>query len=104
VSLLDRATREHMVKTTKGLATDVQYYSKNRDVLMNKIQEKKEKYQTVYEQLAGDVTYIKQQVDELKTLTPQVKEVVMNTKEAVVESKDEVMDIVQETKEDITKK
>jgi len=92
------------VKTTKGLATDVQYYSKNRDVLMNKIQEKKEKYQTVYEQLAGDVTYIKQQVDELKTLTPQVKEVVMNTKEAVVESKDEVMDIVQETKEDITKK
>lgn len=104
ISLFDRATRQHMAKTTKDMAAEISYYSKNRDVLMSKIQEKKEKYQSVYEQLAGDASYIKQQVEELKALTPQVKEVVMNTKDAVVESKDEVKDIVQSAKEDITKK
>ncbi len=97
VSMFDRSTRIQVTKKSKNLVSNITFYSKNPDVLKFKIQEKKEKYQMVYEQLAGDASYIKAQVEELKTLTPQVKELVVNTKDTFVESKDEYKAIVSET-------
>lgn len=89
ISLFDRTTRKQVTEKTKSLTADIRFYAKNPDVFTFKVREKKEKYQTVFEQLSGDVSYIKEQVEELKTLTPQVKELVVNTKDAFVESKDE---------------
>lgn len=96
-SMFDRSTREQVTKKSKNLISEVNFYSKNPDILKLKLQEKKEKYQMVYEQLAGDASYVKEQVEELKTLTPQVKDLVVNTKEAFVESKDEYKSIVSES-------
>ena len=96
VSLFDRSTRVQLTKTTKNVASELSFYSKNPDVLKFKLQEKKEKIQTLYEQLAGDASYIKAQVEELKTLTPQVKDLVMDTKDTFTESKDEYKAIVSE--------
>ena len=62
-----------------------------------KLEEKKEKYQSVFEQLSGDASYIKEKVEELRTLTPQVKDLVMDTKDAFAESKDEYKSIVSES-------
>jgi len=97
VSMFDRSTREHVRKRSKDLTFEINFYSKNPDVLKGKLQEKSEKYKTLYEQLAGDVSYIKSQVEELKILTPQVKELVKDTKDAFVESKDEYKAIVSES-------
>lgn len=97
VSMFDRSTRKHIVKKSTNCITEMKYYSKNPDVLKWKLEEKKEKYKSVFEQLSGDASYIKAQVAELKTLTPQVKDLVMDTKDAFVESKDEYKSIVSET-------
>ena len=97
VSMFDRSTRKHIVKKSNNFITGMKYYVKNPDVLKWKLEEKKEKYKSVFEQLSGDASYIKAQVEELKTLTPQVKGLVMDTKDAFVESKDEYKAIVKET-------
>ena len=98
VSMFDRSTRRQVsVKITEVWRKEIRFYSRNQDILRWKLQEKKEKYQSVYEQLAGDVTYIKKQIEELKALTPQVKELVVDTKDAFVESKDEYKSIASET-------
>ncbi len=99
VSFFDRHTREQVSRKSNAILSEIGFYSKNPDILKWKLREKKEKYQSVYDQLTEDVTYIKQQVEELKTLTPQVKELVVNTKDAFVESKDEYKSIVNETAE-----
>jgi TRAP-type mannitol/chloroaromatic compound transport system substrate-binding protein len=97
VSMFDRSTRRQVSERSRGLAKEIRFYSRNQDILRWKLQEKKEKYQSVYEQLAGDVTYIKKQIEELKALTPQVKELVVDTKDAFVESKDEYKSIASDT-------
>ena len=97
VSMFDRSTRKHIVKKSNNCITGMKYYVKNPDVLKWKLEEKKAKYKSVFEQLSGDASYIKAQVAELKTLTPQVKGLVMDTKDAFVESKDEYKAIVSET-------
>ncbi|WP_318616483.1 YtxH domain-containing protein [Sporosarcina sp. YIM B06819] len=98
-SMFDRSTREQVTIKSKGLVSEIAFYSKNPDILKFKVQEKTDKYQSLYEQLAGDAAYIKAQVEELKTLTPQVKELVMDTKETFIESKDEYKAIVNEAQE-----
>lgn len=97
VSMFDRSTRKDIVKKSTKCITEMKYYAKNPDVLKWKLEEKKGKYLSVFEQLSDDATYIKAQVQELKTLTPQVKGLVMDTKDAFVESKDEYKSIVSET-------
>ena len=98
-SMFDRATREQVTKTSKGFAWKIRLYSKNPAVFKYKLQEKTEKCQTLYNQLAGDVSYVKARVEELKLLTPQVKELVIDTKETFIESKDEYKAIVNEATE-----
>lgn len=97
VSMFDRSTRNQVVKKSNNCITEMKFYAKNPDVLKWKLEDKKEKYQSVFKQLSGDASYIKEQVEELKTLTPQVKDLVMDTKDAFVESKDEYKSIVSET-------
>ena len=98
-SMFDRTTREQVTKKSKGFASEIRLYSKNPDIFKYKLQEKNEKCQTLYNQLAGDVSYIKARVEELKLLTPQVKELVIDTKETFIESKDEYKAIVNEATE-----
>lgn len=96
VSMFDRSTRNQVVRKSNYLMSQMKFYSKNTDVLKLKLKEQQEKYQSVFEQLSGDITYIKEQVEELKTLTPQVKDLVMDTKDAFVESKEEIKSLVSE--------
>jgi adenylosuccinate synthase len=81
---------------SRSFMYDVRYYSKNPDVVKLKLQEKSEKYQSIYEQVASDATYFKGKMDELKELSPQVKELVVDTKEAFTEAKDDYKAMVSE--------
>lgn len=97
VSMFDRSTRKHIAKKSTNCITEVKYYAKNPDVFKWKLEEKKDTYKSVFDQLSGDLSYIKAQVEELKSLTPQVKGLVMETKDTFVESKDEYKSIISET-------
>ena len=94
ISLLDRATREDVKFRLKTVSYDVRYYSKNREELKLKLQEKADKLQTVYNQFTQDAQYITDKVEEIKELTPQVKTLVTDTKDAFVHSKEEYKTIV----------
>ncbi len=100
LSLLDRATREDVKYKLKNVSYDVKYYSKNREDLKLKIQEKADKLQTVYNQFMQDAQYITGKVEELKTLSPQVKTLVTDTKDAFVQSKEEYKTIVKNEEDD----
>lgn len=102
--MFDRSTRYQVMRKSSAMIEQAGYYSKNPDILKQKLQQQKEKYVSIYEQFSGDATYIKHQVEELKTLTPQVKDLVVSTKEAFVDSKEEYKEIVNDTKEDIDAK
>ena len=94
ISLFDRATREDVKFRLKTVSYDVRYYSKNREELKLKLQEKADKLQTVYNQFTQDAQYITEKVEEIKELTPQVKTLVTDTKDAFVHSKEEYKTIV----------
>ena len=49
-------TREQVTYKSKSFISDIRYYSRNPDVVKSKIQEKAEKYQSIYEQVANDAT------------------------------------------------
>ena len=96
VSLCDRSTRKQVITKSRGLVSNIRFYTSHPDVLKSKVQEKTEKYQSIYEQFSSDATYLKGKVDELKQLSPQVKEMVIDTKDAFSDSKDEYKAIVNE--------
>lgn len=96
VSMLDRATRQHVTTTARVSYEKALYYKENPDIVKNEFQEKKDKVQTLIDQVKGDVGYIKSQVDEIKTLTPQVKEMFADTKEAIADSKSEYEGIIED--------
>ncbi|REB05306.1 YtxH domain-containing protein [Sporosarcina sp. BI001-red] len=95
-ALLDRSTRTTVVGTSKKAANEITFYAKNPESLKQKLVDQKDKFQAAYEQLSGDVSYIKEQVEELKALTPQVKEFVTDTKETFVDSKEEYETIMKD--------
>ena len=97
VSLCDRSTREQVFTKSKGIVSNIRFYTSHPDVLKSKVQEKTEKYQSMYEQFSSDATYLKEKVDELKQLSPQVKEMVVDTKDTFSDSKDEYKAIVNES-------
>jgi hypothetical protein len=92
--LFNRATREDVKFRLKTVSYDVRYYSKNREDLKLKLQEKADKLQTVYNQFTQDAQYITDKVEEIKELSPQVKTLVTDTKDAFVHSKEEYKTIV----------
>lgn len=94
LSLLDRVTREDVKYKLRTVSSDVKYYSKNREDLKMKLQEKADQIHTVYNQFSQDAQYLSDKVEELKTLTPQVKTLVTDTKDAFVHSKEEYKTIV----------
>ncbi|WP_210471587.1 YtxH domain-containing protein [Sporosarcina sp. 6E9] len=96
ISLCDRTTRDDIMNKSRNFVYDVRYYSKNPEAVKFKLQEKSEKYQSIYEQVASDATYFKAKMDELKALSPQVKELVVDTKEAFTEAKDDYKAMVSE--------
>ncbi|EPD50193.1 YtxH domain-containing protein [Paenisporosarcina sp. FSL H8-0542] len=102
ISLFDRATREEVKYKLKTVSSDVKYYSKNRDDLIMKLQEKAEVLQTVYTQISQDAKYLSGKVEEMKILTPQVKTLVTDTKEAFEHSKEEYKTIVKDDEDEFT--
>jgi len=96
-SMSDRSTREKLVKRIKYMKSEVEFYSKNRDVLKIKFEEKKDKIQSVVGQFTEDATYVKEKVDELKLLTPQVKDLVSETRDTFTDSKGEYKAIVNDS-------
>jgi len=97
ISMFDRSTREQLMGKSKSVASDISFYTKNPEILKLRAKEKTDQVQSLYEQFSGDALYLKEKVDELKTLTPQVKELVSDTKEAFTEAKDEYKSIVSES-------
>ena len=97
LSLFDRGTRDQMKRRSKGFASDITFYTKNPTILKLKTKEKGDKLQSIYEQLSGDVLYIKEKVEELKLLSPQVKGLVTETRDAFTDAKDEYQSIVSES-------
>jgi len=97
ISMFDRSTREQMMGKSKSVASEISFYTKNPEILKLKAKEKTDQVQSLYEQFSGDALYLKEKVDELKTLTPQVKELVNDTKDAFTEAKDEYKSIVSES-------
>ena len=97
VSLFDRTTREQVISKSKTIIEGVRFYSKNPDVLKTRIQEKTDKYRSMYEQFTEDATFIKEKVGEIKELSPQVKDLVNEAKDAFVETKDEYKSIMNES-------
>lgn len=100
ISLCDKYTREQVLSKSKIFVRDIRFYLNNPVVLKSKVQEKTEKYKSIYEQFSSDASYIKEKVNELKELSPQVKELVVDTKDAFSESKDEYKSIVNENSTD----
>lgn len=96
-SMLDTTTRNHVIGKSKRTISALQYYGKNRDELKLKVQAEKEKYESMFQRLSEDATYLKEKVDEFKDLTPQVKELVSDAKEAFVESKEDFQSIIAES-------
>lgn len=93
-SLLDTSTREQMIGKSKKTLQMVQYYAKNKDDLKQKIEAQKEKYETLYENVSENATYIIEKVGDIKQLVPQVKELATDAKEAFDETKDDYQEIV----------
>lgn len=94
LTMLDKKTRDAVVKKTKYVGNQIQYYSKNRQELKTTIEEQINKWKSFYEQFASDANYISQKVNEVKEITPQVKTLLTDTKEAFVQSKEEYKSIV----------
>lgn len=96
-AMIDRSTRNTVVDNSKKASNAISYYAKNQNELKQKLVDQKDKFQAAYEQLSGDVSYIKEQVEELKALTPQVKELVTDTKDTFADSKEEYQTIIKES-------
>ncbi|OMC83773.1 hypothetical protein BK128_17660 [Viridibacillus sp. FSL H7-0596] len=86
ISMLDRSTRESTCRKAKSISSDVKYYAKNRDEFVEKVQNKVEKYQTLYDSFSTEKDYLMEKVDEIRTYTPQVKNLLADTKNAFVSS------------------
>lgn len=80
VSLMDKQVRGNVNKKLNELFEDASFYAKNPSILKSDIMNKKKKYEAVYQQIKDDTQFIKEQIEELKSLTPQVLQVVEETK------------------------
>ncbi|WP_342598999.1 YtxH domain-containing protein [Psychrobacillus sp. FSL H8-0483] len=94
LTMFDRKTRDSVMNKTRYVRNEIQYYSKNKEELKTTIEEQITKWKSVYEQLASDVNYISQKVNEAKEITPQVKNLVTETKDTFAHSKEEYKSIV----------
>ncbi|MEK4487154.1 YtxH domain-containing protein [Psychrobacillus sp. FSL H8-0484] len=94
LTMFDRKTRDSVMNKTRYVRNEIQYYSKNREELKTTIEEQITKWKSVYDQLASDVSYISQKVNEAKEITPQVKNLVTETKDTFAHSKEEYKSIV----------
>ncbi|GGG32158.1 hypothetical protein GCM10007425_28510 [Lysinibacillus alkalisoli] len=89
VSMLDRATREHTVATTKKVASTVSYYASNRDELQEKIAEKIEQAQGFYGGASDTVQSLLGQVDGLKGMPETLQSMISDTKSAFEKQNEE---------------
>ncbi|MDZ5473533.1 YtxH domain-containing protein [Bacillus sp. 31A1R] len=82
VALLDRETRQAVVENCKKTSSDVSYYIKNPNEMVEQVRETTQKIKTTFEQVSEDVSFIAEKVDELREVTPAVAGIVKETKEA----------------------
>ena len=89
VTMFDRKTRDSVMNKTRYVRNEVVYYNKNRNELKSALDEKVTKWKSIYNQLASDVLYVSNKVNEVKGMTPQVKNLLNETKDTFTQSKEE---------------
>ncbi|HWK21845.1 MAG TPA: YtxH domain-containing protein [Ureibacillus sp.] len=68
ISMFDRKTREHTIETTKKVKNTVVYYAKNRDELQQKVEQKVEAAQKMYENASENINKFVSTIEEVKEL------------------------------------
>lgn len=82
VSLLDRETRNAVVQSCKKTTSELSYYMKHPDEVVEGVRETTTKIRSTFEQVSGDISFIADKVEELREATPAVTGIVKETKAA----------------------
>ncbi|MBD8037927.1 MULTISPECIES: YtxH domain-containing protein [Solibacillus] len=82
ISMLDKQTREHTVKTAKNAKDTVVYYAENRDELLALVESKIEQAQTVYGTVNDSIQSIMQNGNDIKELPTTIQSMVSETIDA----------------------
>ena len=90
ISMFDKQTREHTVKTTKKVKDTVSYYAENRDELLALVESKVEQAQDIYGTVNNNVQSLMQNGSDLKTLPTTIQSMVSETIEAFSKKDDSI--------------
>ncbi|WP_431027992.1 YtxH domain-containing protein [Lysinibacillus sp. LZ02] len=82
ISMLDKATREHTIETSKKMKDTVTYYTQNRDEFMQLLETKVEQFQSVYSSTQQNMGVVMTKIEDAKALPQTVMGLVAETKEA----------------------
>ncbi|MBP2241843.1 gas vesicle protein [Cytobacillus eiseniae] len=82
LSLLDKSTRQTVASNCKKTTSEISYYVKHPNVVVNQIKEVSSKIKNTVEQVTSEVAFIADRVEELQDGTPDVFGLVEKTKDA----------------------
>lgn len=82
LSMLDRATREKTIASTKKLKEAISYYAANREELQVLVEEKVLAAKVLCESVSDNVNTIAEKVDEFKDLPSTIQGMIEDTKSA----------------------
>lgn len=85
LSLLDRTTRQIVLKKCQRTAGKVTYYVKHPVEAVENVKESTQRLRTTIEEVGSDVTFLSEKINELREITPQVTDIVKETKEVLFE-------------------
>ncbi|MBU8880514.1 YtxH domain-containing protein [Bacillus sp. FJAT-29790] len=80
LSLLDKNTRQSVMKSCKKTTSEISFYVKHPDEVVSHVKEVTNKIKTTVEQVSADVSFITGKVGELRDGASQVAEFVEDTK------------------------
>lgn len=90
MSLLDRETRKSVVEGCKKTTSDISYYMKHPNEVVEQVKEASSQLRNTIEQVSDDVSFIAEKVEELREVTPAVTGIVKDTKEAFTKDEHEL--------------
>lgn len=90
ITLLDKETRSTVVGNVKRAGSNMAYYIKNPNVVVDQVKDTINHIKSTIEQVSDDVSFIAEKVEELKEMTPAVTEIVKDTQEAFHHTSDDI--------------
>lgn len=82
ITLLDKETRKTVFANVKKTGSNVTYYIKNPQVVVDQVKDGASRLRTTVEQVSEDISFIAEKVEQLKEVTPAVTDLVKDTQEA----------------------